>query len=339
MVFLTKTSTISIAVLTLVSCSGTSGTSEYDVNDTPADRYRMFLSEIRAQNELTTDSLIVRLRQWQTVKDSLFARIRQDTLRMLQFNTDKECAILQDSIRAEFARLTLSTLRTYNELLSLKESLSPYAGNGELLRSAEAIRPFFLSLDNHPAYRGDWQQILSSYRTFLAGTIRNGIHGRYDLMTYFQTEDCFFRTFLSRQHALENNNPIDIARSTETCCRQVFLAVERKEITYKEAVIYMALRTNRRIIQNVQTCLRDIRQGKITTSEQAHVYAWAVLQPYTSLDGLCMALLSSQDRERLHAAAAETPAALASLKEVMNTKNDRLDALPGMLMEIFIASL
>lgn len=118
-----------------------------------------------------------------------------------------------------------------------------------------------------------------------------------------------------------------------------FFAAGRKEITYKDATIYMALRTDRRLIQNVRACLDNIRRGKVVTPEQAQAYVWMILQPYASLDGLCMTLLSPEDKETLYRMAAETPAAFEKLRRILPSEGDRLDELPGMLMEIFIASL
>ena len=62
-------------------------------------------------------------------------------------------------------------------------------------------------------------------------------------------------------------------------------------------------------------------------------------RPYASLDGLCMTLLSPEDKETLYRMAAETPAAFEKLRRILPSEGDRLDELPGMLMEIFIASL
>ena len=103
--------------------------------------------------------------------------------------------------------------------------------------------------------------------------------------------------------------------------------------------MYKALRTAGRLIQNVRACLDNIRRGKVVTPEQAQAYVWMILQPYASLDGLCMTLLSPEDKETLYRMAAETPAAFEKLRRILPSEGDRLDELPGMLMEIFIASL
>lgn len=131
----------------------------------------------------------------------------------------------------------------------------------------------------------------------------------------------------------------DITRDTEKCCAEVFRAAERQEITYKEAMIYMAMRTNRRVMQNVRACLDGVHRGEVTTPRQAHAFIWMILQPYASLDGFCLALLSPREKEVLDRMATEMPGAFSTLRKILSSENDRLEELPGMLIEIHIATL
>lgn len=335
----TKITAVSIVVLMFVSCDGRNGKSPVQAQDDPAGTYRNYLSDIRKQDGLSTKDLTKHIQQWQTVRDSVFAHIRRDTLDRPHSDIRQQCERLHDSIRIEFSRLALSKPRTYQEVLTLKERLSSYAEDRELHHAAEEIRPFFASLDNRPACRGDKQQMLSTYRSLLSETIHNGIHERNDLTAYIEKEDAAFRAFLTHLHDSDGANMADIPRDTEQCCSQIFLAAERKEITYQEAMIYLAMRTNRRLMQNVQTCIDDIRANKIKTPAQAHAYIWMLLQPYVSLDGFCMALLSSGDRKHLDRIAAQTPAAFEALGKILQSESRHLNELPGMLMEIFIHSL
>ena len=131
----------------------------------------------------------------------------------------------------------------------------------------------------------------------------------------------------------------DITRDTEKCCSEVFLAAGRKEITYKEALIYMALRADRRLIQNVRTCLDDIHRGEIRdtrTGARLHLDDTPALR---FLGRPLMTLLSPEDKKALDRIATETPGAFETLRKILSSENNRLDELPGMLMEIFIASL
>ena len=54
------------------------------------------------------------------------------------------------------------------------------------------------------------------------------------------------------------------------CIRdRIFLAAERNDITYRNAMIYLAMRTNRRLIQNIRTCIDDICNKKVKPPAQA----------------------------------------------------------------------
>lgn len=101
----------------------------------------------------------------------------------------------------------------------------------------------------------------------------------------------------------------------------------------------MAMRTNRRVIQNVRACLDGVQRGNVATSRQAHAFIWMILQPYASLDTFCLTLLSPGDKEALDRIATETPGAFGALRKILPSENDRLEELPGMLIEIHIATL
>lgn len=335
----TKIAAASIAIFVFASCGGGNGKSLSEAKGDPAGTYREYLSEIRKQDSLSTEALTNHLKQWQILKDSVFAYLQRDSLNQFHSDTRMKCQRLHDSIRIEFSRLALSKPRTYQEILTLKERLSPYVEDQELRRAAEESRPFFASLDKRPACRGDKQQILSIYRALLAETIRCGIHDHDDLTAFIEQEDAVFRAFLTHLYDLDGENTTDITRATERCCSQVFLAAERKEIAYQEVMINLAMRTNRRLIQNMQTCIDDIRHKKVKTPAQAHAYIWILLQPYASLDGFCMALLSPDDRKHLDRIAAQTPAAFKALGKILPSEGSRLDELPGMLIEIYIHTL
>ena len=139
--------------------------------------------------------------------------------------------------------------------------------------------------------RDDRRQVLSTYRALLAESIRDGIHSRDDLTAYIAREDAVFRGFLTHLHELGSSDVADIACDTERCCSQVFLAAGRGEIAWRDAMLFLAMRTGRRLIQNAHTCIDDIRNRRVKTPQQACAYIWMLLQPYASMDGLCLALL------------------------------------------------
>lgn len=337
--FLSRMTASSGILFLFVSCGSGSGTPISEAKDDPAGIYREYLSDIRKLNELTAEGLAEHLLQWRTLRDSVFTYLRRDTLAPLRSYIEKACKGMHDSLRIEFSRLALSRPCTYGEILMLKERLSPYIADEELQRATEVVRPFFASLDGRPAYPGNRQQILSIYRTLLSETIRSGIHNHDDLTAYITKEDAVFRAFLTHLHDLDGADVADLTRDTQRCCSQILLAAERGEITWQEAMIYLAMRANRRMIQNARTCIDDIRSRKVSTSVQAHAYIWMLLQPYTSMDGFGMVLLSDDQRQRLYRIAAQTPEAFDALGHILQSADHRRNELPGMLMEVFIHTL
>lgn len=129
----------------------------------------------------------------------------------------------------------------------------------------------------------------------------------------------------------------DLTRDTERCCSLVFLAAEKKEISGCDAMIYMAMRTNRRIIQNAVACLNVIREGKVKSKPQAFGYTCMILQPYISMERICMSMLTVNEKDGLRELAEQTPEALTRLG--VQSSNDGLATLPAKLMGIYIQTL
>ena len=167
---------VSIAIFLCASCDNGNGKRLAKAKNDPAGTYREYLSDIRRQKKLSIKELAGHLKQWQTLRDSVFLHLECDTLGRLHSTVREECEQIHDSIRMEFSRMVLSQTRTYKDILWVKEQISPHLEDKELHRAAETIRPFFASLDNRPVSQRNRQHILATYRTTLAETIDYGIH-------------------------------------------------------------------------------------------------------------------------------------------------------------------
>lgn len=328
------TAAMFLAVLLFGSCQHTRNVSPLQ----PADAYRNLLSCVRQMDTLSTSDLVCQLKAWKSLSDSVSSALVADTL-LAHSTLDMECRLLHDSLRIEFSRLALSQLRTFADVLVVKEALSPIADDSVLASAVRQIRPFFDSLDVVPAVSGSSCAVLSRYRMVLSSTLADSIHSLSELRDFIRDEDAAYRSFISRLHGLGNTDVSDITRDTERCCLLVAHAVDCGGIPYGEASVYMAMRTGRRLLQNASVCLADIRHGCITRREQAWAYACMLLQPYVSMDGLSLALLSAEDKDELFRIAGETPEALQHLQKVMQASGGRLHELPAMLLDMYIASL
>ena len=334
--FLHMIAAASITVCMFTSCNG--GLTEQSESD-PAGTYRNYLLEVRKMKSISFEELSENLCQWQAIRDSVFNHVRQDTVGIHGQDLRKTCEGIHDSLRLEFSRLALSRPRSYQELFLLKRKLSSNDKDNGLIRTVEKIRPFFESLDKRPIHKGDRKQIISDYRTLLTNTLRNGIHGTDDMTEFIGKEDAIFRAFLPYLCSIGDEDISDITRDTEKCCLQILFAAERKEIPHQDALVYLAMRTNRRLILNTGTCINDIHNQKVQTKAQAYAYIWMLMRPYVSMDSFHLSMLSSKDQEQLERFAAQTPAIFETLCRILNSGDNRLDELPGMLMEIYIHTL
>ena len=329
----------SVAVSMSVSCSKSNGSGKVSIQDDPVGTYGKFLTEIKERDSLSTDELAGQIGRWQTLRDSVFYYAIRDTAGNPHSTMYAKCQLLHDSLMIEFTRLAQSRNRDFKDVFVLIEQTSLYHGDKDWTDAADKARLFFSSLDSLAPISTDKHGILSEYRHLLALTEQNGINGLSDLKTFIRHEDVIFRTFLEHFSSLAGENLSDIMQDTEKCCSQIFLAAEEKELPYRDAVIYMTMRTNRRLIQNTAVCLEDIRENKVRTRLLAWGYACMIMQPYISMDGICMSLLSAREKDALWKLAEQTPEALARLGEVLQSDNEGLAALPGTLIGIYIQTL
>ena len=89
--FLTGRCIVSLAILGLISCSDRNGKSLSEATNDPAGIYREYLYNIRRQKDSSFQVLTKHILQWQTVKDSVFRYLRNDTLSHPHSNQREEC--------------------------------------------------------------------------------------------------------------------------------------------------------------------------------------------------------------------------------------------------------
>lgn len=129
-----------------------------------------------------------------------------------------------------------------------------------------------------------------------------------------------------------------IIQNTERCCLQVFRSADRKELSYRDALVYMTMRTNRRLILNASQCIEDVKHGKVKSQANAQAYIWMLVQPYTSIDGLGIAVLSDMDKKQINKVAEETPMAINKLSKILQMDKERTKELPALLMKIIVTT-
>lgn len=328
---------ISLSIMTFFSCTPQSTTRESEISNSIPDNYNHLLSELRAIDTLSVDSLAERIKQWISIRNSFAEIVRNDTVNPHP-SVHEEWYKLDDSLKLEFSRIVTSKAYSFTDILAIKNCYSTYNTYGHFIKAADAIRPFFDTLSGSIPKSNEKNDALSFYRLMLSDALNDSIECIEDLQDFIRKEDVAYRGFIANLDSYGDMDLSDITRDTERCCSIVFNAAKRGKISYRDATIYMAMRTNRRVIHNVQACLDDISEARIYTKEQAWAYVCMILQPYVSLDGLCFSLLSQKEKKLINRIASDTPMALTALQHMMGSETDKLEELPGMLLEVMILS-
>ena len=336
---LAKGVAVCFAIFILASCGKNTDDSMFQTSESAVNAYRTYLSDMRSMETLSTEHLIEAINGWQALRDSVFVRIAKDTANCIHANYESEIRGLHDSLRIEFTRLALEKSRTFADVLLIKEKTYQYRQDTELAQAVTDAEPFFRSLDSVAPCHGNAKQTVSIYQSFLVNTLKSGISGKSEMLAFIKEEDWLFRSFLSHLPELADADLSAITRDTEKCCLSVFQSAEDGKISYRDALIYTARRTNRRIILNALACRDDINQGNVKTEAQARAYVWMLLQPYVALDGFSVAVLSDMERTTLHAVADRTPQMIAKLNKTAGTGNDQWQVLPGVLIKIMLTSI
>ena len=331
-------SAVLAVILVCTSCGSGKQSLSYKTSEEAVNAYSAYLSDVRSKKGLTFDKLVAEVAKWCETRDSVVSCLRRDTMPTLHRDWNQSFHEIHDSLRKEFCRIVLAKPRTYKDVVMLKEVASPYMQDEDLQKAKADAQPLFASLDSTVIYSMAFPKLLERYRMFLTQVQKKGIHSKSDLLNFIREEDVFFRSFLSHLNETDKQDMQDIIQHTERCCLQVFRSADRKELSYRDALVYMTMRTNRRLVLNASQCINDVKNGKVKTPASAQAYIWMLVQPYTSIDGLGIAVLSDMDRKRIDKVADETPMVMERLCKILQMDKERTKELPALFMKIIVTT-
>ena len=329
-----------VVTLMFTSCSDKTGKQSFQSSDEAVTAYHCHLSEIRKEDRVTTQQLIAIVNDWRMLDDSVSSCIRRDTIARSHHYPMAEYRELRDSFHIELNRLASSKTRNYHDLVLLKEQTNIYVDDSELKQAANAAQPFFASLDSLPVYnKGGKKVVMKRYHQFLATASAKPITSKEELLQFIKTEHSHYRVFLQYLPELAGEDVANIRNKTEKCCIQILHAADSKVISHKDAMIYLSMRTNLRLIRNAQVAAANLQSGKVTDEETAQAYLLMLVQPFTVIDDLSMAVLSEKDITDLYKLADGLPKDIDRLAKIAKLDEQRLSDMPTLLIKIYLTRL
>lgn len=329
-----------IAAFMLTACSDGSGMKSFHSSDEAIKEYHGFLTTLRKSDKVSIQTLTKTVKDWRTLDDSVASCIARDTIGTPHSYPYAAYRKINDSIHVELCRMVMSRQRSYHDLLYLREQTSPYAKDEELRLAVKKAMPFFASLDSLPVYnKGGRKAVVGRYLQYLQKISKEGIHNKEGLLAFIKEEHSHFRAFLQYLPECAGNNVSDIRDYTEQCCVQILRAADRKELSHKDAMIFLAMRTNLRLIRNAQAAIEDLRSGGVKSEQALHAYLLMMVQPFMSMDELSVSVLSDKDKEDFYRVADDLPKEMDNLAKTLRLDRKRMSDLPMLMMKIYVTRL
>ena len=141
----------------------------------------------------------------------------------------------------------------------------------------------------------------------------------------------YFKSFLQYLPDFADDDIGDIRRNTEHCCREILRAADRKDLSHKDAMIYLSMRTNHRLLRNAQAAIEDLNSGR---GKDEHT-----MQPFMTMDDLSVSVLSDKDKADLYKIADALPKEMDGLAKKLHLDKQRLSDMPMLMMKIYVTRL
>lgn len=329
-----------LILLVFSSCSSCSGERKYDfrTRQEALNEYHQYLWKVRSISHSNTKDFGETLCEWHEISDTVYKFLTKDSVFIKHHNEANDFFLINDSIRTEMLRLTETWKYGYGDVLTIKDMTCSYKEDKELLDAVHEAEPFFNALDSTSISVCDKSSILKRYRYFLGETKRSGINDKNELLKFISQEDFLFRSFLAHLYEMDNEPLSDITKDTETICRNIFLAAKDGKISSKDVVVYMSMRTVRRLLQNSAECVENINRLEMKNKAQGNAYLWMIIQPFISIDQFSLATMTEQERKKFNYVISQLPKS----RKFAETFDINLKALnyllPQQLLKIYVSS-
>ena len=330
-----------LAALILFICSSCSDDDKLDFKspDNALLAYQEYLNSVKGISKSNTKEFCKELKEWKEIADTVYHYLMKDSTFIKNIHCANYYASIHDSVRFELIRLTETWRYSYEDVLKIKEQSSVFRDDKDLHKAVNDAAPFFMALDSIQIDEDSKTNILSRYRGFLKETKVKGIHDKAAMLDYIAKEDILFRSFLTRLYDMDDEHLSDITMDTEIICRNIFIAAKNGEIPAREAVVFMSMRTVRRLLQNATVCISDINSLQMKSKEQGNAYLWMIIQPFISIDQLSIVTLTTNDHGHFSYIMSQLPKSV-KFARAFNIEQRALNyLLPQQLLKMYVLTL
>lgn len=327
---------LQFAVLVFSSCSFNVKRSSLSDKDEVFARYEEFLESIKGDEKCSFKELPELLSKWKSLEDTVLCFIFRDTIEG-HMNDIVRCSQIGSRIYRSVNYIIDGQVCNLEDLVKIQYGFPLLCLNKEQLYFQHESELYFNGMDSNPIQPQKAKLVLSSYRNMLERWLQNGFRAREDVMLFLKEEDYFYRLFLCHLYEYTSHDMMPIIHSTENLFVQMATDVDKYSLDWNEISTYMAVRTNRRLIQNAAACLSFLDQGVLRTEWQAMLTISMLLNPYADFNQLTLAMRTSGQYDQLLEMSVEIPKAIHAMecKQLDSVLN--IDSLSNKLIKEYIA--
>jgi hypothetical protein len=299
-----------VAALLFTSCTAEDRVS-FESAQQALTAYHKFLDEVQGDEVKSGDELANLCKTWHARRDSVIVAIDRDHSIDYEVTMEDFFAV-NDSIGVVLSDKVSKVPVTFVDMLNIRKALSDVVISEKERPIIDKYAQFFASLDNDAVRMIGKSAIIRNYEALLSNSERKGFSGKADILAYVKAEDRMFRTFLLHLSMMHDTSVTGIQAKTADICKAIYDRAASSDqpgdsLSRTETVILLTMRSNRRLLQNAETCATDINKHKISDANQSVAYLWMLVQPFFAIDDFSMALLSPKESNSLSKLADELP--------------------------------
>lgn len=327
--------------LTLTSCGADKQRYHFSTAQEGINCYREFYKEMRNASDDKMTAIVKDIATWQELEDSVMVVILRDTAaaRNPHLFSNETVHNLHASVRDEFLNRAIARPRNLQDVLILKTEANRLTRELKIKDAMKTVTPFFLSLDSVSIYHEDSRQLTGRYQRYLYAIEKRGIRNKEQFLSFLREEDRLYRSFVTHISEMDGKSVTDITKSTEHIYARVSREKAGGTISSNELFLFLTMRTNRRLLACAQGCLMDIKASKVKTADQRQAYLWMVIQPFSVINDFGMAVLTEDQRAAFVQIAKDASSMLLRLSSSSKQEREHVEALPGLMVKIYISSL
>ncbi len=302
------------------------------------DACRQELSLAQSKTDMSISELSELTTTWIEIQDSAIACfLRDSTIRQ---NKDFANAyfLVADSFRVELKRLALSQPRPIGEIVNYKVATAKDRESIISSKDYSVAQNFYKQLDKKTLYP-NLDVTLKEYSKLLKGAY---LKNEKQLREFITQEDRCFRSLLLYLKDCSPDKLQAITDNTADLFDNLYrnASVDTNNEVNKRVIMYLSMRFNRRIIQNAETCMKDIQKDSELDYQQRVNYRWMLIQPFIIIDNNSMAYLTNDEISSMKSLAGQLPQLLAYIdgKDYTRSSNEEKVKLQNTLSEYFLKS-